>query len=596
MSRSICEIRDRAATILREAGYIAAVEVPEQRIADGDVRFQVLMAKLVGMRVRGDAGRSERTIARYLEQLTEQEVFNRYEAERYLLLAGDLPGYDVRLALRSAGAARGEVIGEVTVVRQPALARPHRPEFRLARARPLGRAAARPGLRPHRARRPHHARRSSAPPTRDEQQTLQVGHDFRIGGEGLAFGGQLTYAWASPDLDLPGVDIDSRTLFATLEASYPFIRRQARTLRGALGLDLIDQDIDFNDLPLNRDRLRVAFAAARFRRARPGRRAIRATRRPSRAGGWAPPPSCARGSTCSAPATAAGPGSSPASRPARCRRPGSRATRPRPCCAAALYGEYRPVPRLTFALGAARPMQRRSAAQLRGILGRQLHRRARLRSRHPARRQRHRRSRPSCATAASIPTGPTDFAVEPYVFFDQAWVWNEDRLFALPPPGIELGRRRRPRRLWRPLPARRPGRRAARPRRLPDPARRPPPARLAHHPPVAMEVQMTAHASSLDARLRRRHADRLRVGRLRLAASQVGAQAFNAHSEDGRRQRHLRPRHAGRRDDHRRHADARSSTGPRTSAATRSSSCPPATPRPSPTAPTTPISSSSTGS
>ena len=31
----ICEIRDRAATILREAGYIAAVEVPEQRIADG---------------------------------------------------------------------------------------------------------------------------------------------------------------------------------------------------------------------------------------------------------------------------------------------------------------------------------------------------------------------------------------------------------------------------------------------------------------------------------------------------------------------------------------------------------------------------------
>ena len=36
----ICEIRDRAATILREAGYIAAVEVPEQRIADGDCPFR----------------------------------------------------------------------------------------------------------------------------------------------------------------------------------------------------------------------------------------------------------------------------------------------------------------------------------------------------------------------------------------------------------------------------------------------------------------------------------------------------------------------------------------------------------------------------
>jgi hemolysin activation/secretion protein len=40
----ICEIRDRAATVLRQAGYIASVEVPEQRIADGTVRFKVLMA------------------------------------------------------------------------------------------------------------------------------------------------------------------------------------------------------------------------------------------------------------------------------------------------------------------------------------------------------------------------------------------------------------------------------------------------------------------------------------------------------------------------------------------------------------------------
>ena len=116
----ICEIRDRAATILRDAGYVAAVEVPEQRIADGTVRFQVLMAKLVGLRVRGDAGRAERLIASYLEPLTRQEVFNRYEAERALLLAGDLPGYNVRLALRSAGAARGEVIGEVIVQRMAA--------------------------------------------------------------------------------------------------------------------------------------------------------------------------------------------------------------------------------------------------------------------------------------------------------------------------------------------------------------------------------------------------------------------------------------------------------------------------------------------
>jgi hemolysin activation/secretion protein len=51
----VCEIRDRAATILRDAGYIAAVQVPEQRIAEGVVRFQVLMAHLASVRVRGNA-------------------------------------------------------------------------------------------------------------------------------------------------------------------------------------------------------------------------------------------------------------------------------------------------------------------------------------------------------------------------------------------------------------------------------------------------------------------------------------------------------------------------------------------------------------
>jgi hypothetical protein len=69
----ICEIRDRAATILRDAGYVAAVEVPEQRIADGTVRFEVLMARLVGLR-RARRRRPRRADhRRYLGQLTERE-------------------------------------------------------------------------------------------------------------------------------------------------------------------------------------------------------------------------------------------------------------------------------------------------------------------------------------------------------------------------------------------------------------------------------------------------------------------------------------------------------------------------------------------
>jgi hemolysin activation/secretion protein len=255
----VCEIRDRAATILREAGYIASVEVPEQRIADGHIRFDVLMARLVWIRVRGDAGRAERHIAAYLEPLTRQDVFNKYVAERHLLLASDLPGYSVRLALRSADRGRGEVIGDVTVLRTPAMVDFNVQNYgsheigrwgALLRGQVYGLAGS--------GDRATLAFYSTA--DFEEQQTVQLGYDTRIGSDGLTIGGQFTYSWTKPDLGNDALDIRSRTMFATLQADYPFIRTQAQTVRGTIGLDVVDQDVELGDLDVTRDRLRVAFA------------------------------------------------------------------------------------------------------------------------------------------------------------------------------------------------------------------------------------------------------------------------------------------------------------------------------------------------
>ncbi len=52
----VCEIRDRAATILRGAGYLAAVQVPPQTIDGGNVKFDVLLARMTSVQVRGTAG------------------------------------------------------------------------------------------------------------------------------------------------------------------------------------------------------------------------------------------------------------------------------------------------------------------------------------------------------------------------------------------------------------------------------------------------------------------------------------------------------------------------------------------------------------
>ena len=180
----VCEIRDAVGTILRNKGYLAAVQVPAQRIEGGVVNFEVLYAKLTAIRVRGDAGRNERQIARYLQHLATGQVFNRFEAERYLLLARDIPGFDVRLALKPAGTAAGDMIGEVTVRRTP-----FEVDFNVQNFAPKETGRFGGQLRAQAYGLTGLADRTmvSVYSTADfnEQQVVQIGHDFGLGGSGL---------------------------------------------------------------------------------------------------------------------------------------------------------------------------------------------------------------------------------------------------------------------------------------------------------------------------------------------------------------------------------------------------------------------------
>ncbi len=255
---AVCEIRDRAATILRNAGYIAAVEVPEQRIADGVVRFRVLMARMTQIRVRGDASGAERIIAGYLGELTRRPVFNRNEAERYLLLASDLPGYNVRLTLRPAGAVAGEVVGDVTVQRTPAYADAN---VQNGGSRELGRwgGLVRGQLFGLTGLADRTTLGAFATSDLKEQRTVQLGHDFKLGAHGLGASGMVTYAWAEPSI-AGDSDVRARTLLASADVSYPFIRSLKRTLRGSVGMDFVNQDVEIDGIDLTKDRLRVAYA------------------------------------------------------------------------------------------------------------------------------------------------------------------------------------------------------------------------------------------------------------------------------------------------------------------------------------------------
>ena len=255
----VCDIRAEANAILRADGYLATVEIPEQSLADGVVDLVVIFGRLTSLRVRGEAGRSEATVESYLEKLIEQPVFNTREAERYLLLADDLPGFDVRLTLRpAAGGAPGDLAGEIAVLRQ-------RGSIDASLQNLGSEAIGRFGgvLRGEIYDLTGLGDRTfvtvfSTVELR-EQQTVQVGHDFRVGSEGLRLGGQLTWSTVDPDLNLPGFEVQSETLLASLFASYPVIRSRRHSLFGEVGFDLVDQNVEINGAALTRDRVRVAY-------------------------------------------------------------------------------------------------------------------------------------------------------------------------------------------------------------------------------------------------------------------------------------------------------------------------------------------------
>lgn len=423
---TVCEIRDRAATILRRQGYLAAVQVPPQHIGDdGGIRFDVLMAKLVRLQVRGRVGRAEATIARQLAKLQDQPAFNTQDAERYLLLIEDIPGYDARLALRPAGTRPGEVIGELTVIYTPLEIDANVQNYG---SRDVGRFG---GLLRARI----NGLTGLADTTTvsyfntfdwEEQHVLQASHAFRLGAEGLTLGGDLTYAWTRPDLGAAG-DFRTRTLIGTLRASYPLQRSQASNAFLSGGLDIASQRVRFGAVPLTEDKLRVAFARIDYDRIDAA--SLRGL------GGYSPQEphwrvggslELRQGLSILGASEPCGPTFANCASVSRSRAEGD----PTAFVArGALYAEVRPSPRLTLSLS---PRVQYSSSPLLSFeefsagnytVGRGYD--------------------PGTITGDSgvgvaaevrfgtlIPQRRDGYAIQPFAFLDAAWVWNEDRLFA----------------------------------------------------------------------------------------------------------------------------------------------------------------------
>ncbi|KPF63530.1 ShlB/FhaC/HecB family hemolysin secretion/activation protein [Porphyrobacter sp. AAP60] len=257
----VCDVRDAANQALREDGWIASVQVPQQDLAD-TLRLDVISARISEIRVNGNAGPYRNALSNVLEPLQALDPLNERDAERILLNANDIPGLSVRLALAPSGEAPGVVIGNLSVDFQRYAAFFN---VRNYNARSIGRETAFARVDINGLTGLSDVTFIGAQTTIDfeEQTIVQGGHEFGLGGSGLRLGGQVTYAWAKPTIQ--NLDLETDTLLANIALTYPLVRTPLKQTDISLGFDYIDQDNTVGVTTLSKDALRTLYLRAETR-------------------------------------------------------------------------------------------------------------------------------------------------------------------------------------------------------------------------------------------------------------------------------------------------------------------------------------------
>ena len=261
----VCDLRDRANDALRDSGYIASVQIPPQTVETGELRLEVITARIVEVRVRGDAPPYRGTIEARAEQLKALNPLNERDAERILLLAGDIPGLDVQLSLSPAGTVPGEVVGDLVLNYRPFSVLGNVNNFgskQLGREIVYARAEAYGLL----GNQDVTYVGGSVSADLKEQRVAHVGHSGGLGESGLRYDLNFLHAWSRPDLEQ--LDLRSKSMVGSAALSMPFIRSRRHILDLTGGLELIQQKTKVygtgGSSPLNLDKLRIAFLRADF--------------------------------------------------------------------------------------------------------------------------------------------------------------------------------------------------------------------------------------------------------------------------------------------------------------------------------------------
>jgi hemolysin activation/secretion protein len=258
---AICDIRDRATTLYLRHGILANVVIPEQRITDGALVLRVIEARIAAVTYHGDVGPAQRQVKRYLEKLRGMAPFDIDVAERYLLLASDIPGVSVGAVLQPSTAGPGSIDLDITLSRKAVggtLMTQNYGSTTVGRDLNLARVDFNSftGLGEQTSIIGYGTLASN------EQRVLQATERFKLGSNGLSADFSGAWAWTRPGGALKPLDLDGTSFAGSARLTYPLVRQRRKNLNIGFGLDWIDQRVDFGGgiATLTNDKLRVLFA------------------------------------------------------------------------------------------------------------------------------------------------------------------------------------------------------------------------------------------------------------------------------------------------------------------------------------------------
>jgi hemolysin activation/secretion protein len=255
----ICEIRDQLSLILFRHGRLARVEIPAQTIASGRLRIEVTEARIVAVRVRGDIGPGQDRVEAYLDRLRGMTPFDLDTAQRYLLLASDVPRVRVSAALRPSAEGQGAIDLEVQLSRDPInelAAVQNSGSDSLGPWGVLGRV----DLNSFTSFGERTTLIGYSTVPNNEQWIVQAVEEARFGSSGLMGRVSLAYGQSRPGGQLAPLELHGKSFVGTGEIRYPLVRLRRESLYVAAGVDFIDQTTAFpgGDV-LADDKLRVVW-------------------------------------------------------------------------------------------------------------------------------------------------------------------------------------------------------------------------------------------------------------------------------------------------------------------------------------------------